>query len=188
MIQLVYHSFYLGEYDCTILGTNGIPIAMNTKPDSSTPPPIVEHSTIREEVYGIAHGARGIVKNNLSSFVVFIREQGVIGLAIGFLLGGAVSKTVSSFVDNVVNPIIGLALGKVTLSDRVFIAGDATIKYGTFITALVNLVMVGIVLFLMVKAYQSMEARKKTGENAPEAITEDIVLLREIRDALQSRS
>lgn len=134
---------------------------MNTKPDNISPPPILEHHSVREEVYSIANGARGIVKTKLESFVVFIREQGVIGLAIGFLLGGAVSKTVSSFVDNVVNPIIGLALGKVTLSDRVFIAGDATIKYGAFISSLIDFVIIAAVIYFVFKGLKIDRIDKK---------------------------
>jgi large conductance mechanosensitive channel len=67
----------------------------------------------------------GAVKGQFSGFIDFIREQGVVGLAIGFILGGAVSKTVSSLVDNVINPLIGIALGKVNLADRVLVVGSA---------------------------------------------------------------
>lgn len=91
------------------------------------------------------------MNEKLNGFVTFIREQGVIGLAVGFILGGAVSKTVSSLVDNIINPIIGLALGKVNLSDKSVIIGAASIKYGAFISTIIDFVVVAAVVYFVVK-------------------------------------
>lgn len=84
-------------------------------------------------------------------FVDFIREQGVVGLAVGFLLGGAVSKTVSSLVENVINPLIGLALGKVNLADKMTIVGSASLKWGAFISTIIDFVIVAAVIYFVVK-------------------------------------
>ncbi len=89
----------------------------------------------------------GVMKNQLSGFFDFIREQGVVGLAIGFILGGAVSKTVSSLVENVINPVIGILLGKVNLSDRVFVVGAATIKYGAFLSSIIDFIIIAAVVY-----------------------------------------
>jgi large conductance mechanosensitive channel len=89
----------------------------------------------------------GAVKGQFSGFIDFIREQGVVGLAIGFILGGAVSKTVSSLVDNVINPLIGIALGKVNLADRVLVVGSATLKYGAFISSVIDFVIIAAVIY-----------------------------------------
>lgn len=97
----------------------------------------------------------------LQGFIDFIREQGVIGLAVGFLLGGAVSKTVSSFVDNVINPLLGLALGKVNLSDKVFSTGNATIKYGAFITSIVDFLIIAAVVYFVFKGLRLDRIDKK---------------------------
>lgn len=88
----------------------------------------------------------------MKGFISFIREQGVVGLATGFILGGAVSKTVSSLVDNVINPIVGILLGKVALADKVLDVGGVALKYGAFISTLVDFVIVAGVVYFGVKS------------------------------------
>ncbi len=90
-------------------------------------------------------------KAQLQGFSTFIREQGVVGLAVGFILGGAVSKIVSSLVENVVNPLIGLALGKVDLADKAVSMGSATLKYGAFISTIVDFIIIAAVIYFGVK-------------------------------------
>ena len=85
----------------------------------------------------------------MHGFVTFIREQGVVGLAVGFILGGAVSKVVSSLVEHVINPIIGILLGRVNLVDMQLVVGSATIGYGAFISAIVDFVIVAAVLYFL---------------------------------------
>lgn len=92
------------------------------------------------------------MKNKLVGFTDFIREQGVVGLAVGFILGGAVSKIVSSLVENIINPLIGLALGKVDLADKMIQMGSATLKYGAFISTIVDFIIVAAVIYFGVKA------------------------------------
>ncbi len=93
-----------------------------------------------------------IIKGKVSGFMDFIREQGVVGLAIGFVLGGAVSKTVSSLVDNIINPLVGLLMGKVNLVDKVLVIGSATIKWGAFISTIIDFVIVAAVVYFGFKA------------------------------------
>lgn len=81
----------------------------------------------------------------------FIREQGVVGLAVGFILGGAVSKTVTSLVENVINPIVGLALGKVNLADKMTVIGSATLKWGAFISTIIDFIIVAAVVYFVIK-------------------------------------
>ena len=83
----------------------------------------------------------------MKGFINFIREQGVVGLAIGFILGGAVSKTVASLVENIINPLIGLALGKINLVDKVFILGSSTIKYGAFISTIIDFIIIAAIIY-----------------------------------------
>ncbi len=87
----------------------------------------------------------------MKGFLDFIREQGVVGLAVGFILGGAVSKTVSSLVENIINPIIGAILGKVDLTDKVFSMGGVALKYGAFISTIVDFVIIAAVVYFGVK-------------------------------------
>jgi len=91
------------------------------------------------------------MNTKLQGFLDFIREQGVVGLAVGFILGGAVSKTVSSLVDNIINPLIGVLLGKVALADKTFNIGEVYITYGAFISTLVDFVIIAAVVYFGVK-------------------------------------
>ncbi len=100
-------------------------------------------------------------KARLTGFAEFIREQGVIGLAIGFILGGAVSKTVSSFVENVANPIIGIFLGKVDLADKALRIGEITLKYGAFISSIIDFLIIAAVIYFGFKGLRLDRLDKK---------------------------
>ncbi len=105
-----------------------------------------------EKVKNMAPAPVGAVKDQFVGFINFIREQGVVGLAVGFILGGAVSKTVSSLVENVINPLVGILLGKVNLTDRALVVGSATLKYGAFISTLIDFVIIAAVVYFGVRA------------------------------------
>lgn len=92
------------------------------------------------------------MNQKLQGFVDFIREQGVVGLAVGFILGGAVSKTVASLVENIINPLVGALMGKVALADKAFNIGSIAIKYGAFISTMVDFVIIAAVVYFGVKA------------------------------------
>ena len=89
----------------------------------------------------------------MKGFIGFIREQGVVGLAVGFILGGAVSKLVASIVTDMVNPLITLALGSpeglVTAS---FSFGSAKFLYGDLLSALIDFLAVALVVYYGFKA------------------------------------
>lgn len=87
----------------------------------------------------------------MKGFVNFIREQGVVGLAVGFLLGGAVSRTVTSLVENVINPVIGLMLGKVNLAERIIVMNGTSLKYGAFISSVIDFIIVAAVIYFGIK-------------------------------------
>ena len=95
------------------------------------------------------------------NFLNFIREQGVVGLAVGFILGGAVSKMVSSLVENIINPLVGLALGKVNLADKMLTIGSSSLKWGAFISTLIDFVIIAMVVYFGVKALGLEKLDKK---------------------------
>ena len=102
-----------------------------------------------------------IIKGKMVGFMDFIREQGVVGLAIGFILGNGVSKTVSSLVDNVINPLVGLALGKVDLADKMIVIGSSKIKWGAFTASLVDFIIIAAVVYFGFKALRLDRLDKK---------------------------
>ncbi len=88
----------------------------------------------------------------MQGFINFIREQGVVGLAVGFILGGAVSKLVTAIVTDIVNPILGLALGTVAgLKAATLNIGSAQIMYGDLASVFIDFLTVSLVVYYIVK-------------------------------------
>ncbi|MFQ3548333.1 MAG: MscL family protein [Armatimonadota bacterium] len=84
----------------------------------------------------------------MKGFIDFIRKQGVAGLAIGFILGGAVSKVVASFVNDIINPLIGVLLGSSdSLSKASVKIGEVEILLGSFITTFIDFVIIALVVY-----------------------------------------
>jgi large conductance mechanosensitive channel protein len=85
-------------------------------------------------------------------FVNFIREQGVVGLAVGFILGGAVSKVVSAIVTDIINPILGVLLGSAEgLRAASIKIGSTKILYGDFISVIIDFIVIALVVYFGVK-------------------------------------
>lgn len=99
----------------------------------------------------------------MKGFVKFIREQGVIGLAIGFILGGAVSKVVSALVTDIINPIIGIVLGAADgLKAASIKLGSAKILYGDLISVVIDFLVIALVVYLGVKLIGLEKLDKKS--------------------------
>lgn len=100
----------------------------------------------------------------MQGFVDFIREQGVIGLAIGFILGGAVSKVVSALVTDIINPILSFALGSTEGLKQAYIAlGDARIMWGDFISVIIDFLIISLVIYFGFKGLGLDKLDKKKG-------------------------
>lgn len=98
----------------------------------------------------------------MKGFIEFIRQQGVVGLAVGFILGAAVSSLVNSLVTNLINPLIGVALGRVNLTDKAWHlsngkdliannADDLVVRYGAVISTFIDLIIIAAVVYFSVK-------------------------------------
>jgi large conductance mechanosensitive channel len=88
----------------------------------------------------------------MTGFLDFIREQGVVGLAVGFILGGAVSKVVTGLVEDVINPLVGLALGSAEgLKEASVMVGSAKVLYGALISTAIDFLIVALVVYFGVK-------------------------------------
>lgn len=98
----------------------------------------------------------------MKGFIDFIREQGVVGLAVGFILGGAVSKVVTAIVTDLINPLLGLALGAVGgLKNASFQIASARIMYGDFIGVTIDFIVVALVVYFGVKSLNLDKLDKK---------------------------
>jgi len=121
-------------------------------------------------------------------FVAFIMTGNVLMLAVAFVMGGLTKKVIDDFVSFIINPIIGAIVGKPEFSNTLKI-GKGLIQYGAFVNTVINLVITGLVLFLIVKTYDTYQNRKRAAgeEGAGVEPDEQVMLLREIRDALVLR-
>jgi len=104
-----------------------------------------------------------IVYNSLmKGFVEFIRERGVAGFAVGFILGGAITKVVSSFVSDIVNPLVGLVLSKTkTLESMQIQIGNARISWGHFLSVVIDFFIIAFVVYLLFKSLGLEKIDKK---------------------------
>lgn len=98
----------------------------------------------------------------MKGFVEFVRKAGVVGLAVAFILGAAITKTVTSLVEDIINPLIGLVLGKVNLASMSITVGDAHIMYGSFIGHVIDFVIVAAVVYFGVSAMKLDKLDKKS--------------------------
>jgi len=131
----------------------------------------------------------------LKEFRDFAMKGNLVDIAVAFVMGGAFGKVVTSFTEGVVSPLIGLifkadlSANMITLREQVLDAAGKVeteaivLKWGDFITAIINFLIVAFVMFLIIKALNSL--KKKEAAGPPAAPPEDITLLREIRDALK---
>jgi large conductance mechanosensitive channel len=126
----------------------------------------------------------------LKEFREFILRGNVLDLAVAVVIGAAFTSIVNSMVNDIIMPIIGVLMGGVDFSSLSITIGSAVISYGKFLQAVVNFLLVGIVLFLIIKSINNLQKlTTKPKEEAPAApvTPEDILLLREIRDQLKQR-
>lgn len=134
----------------------------------------------------------------LKEFKEFIMTKNVIELSIAVILAGAVGLVVTGFTNDIMMPIVGYFTGGMDFSDMKFVLAEAikdadgnvttpetAILYGKWINALINLVIVGFVLFIIGKAYKKTQKQKEEAPAAPPAPTKDQELLTEIRDLLK---
>ncbi len=100
---------------------------------------------------------------NIKDFIDFVREQGVVGLAVGFMLGGAVSKVVASLVSDIINPLLSVVLGAAgNFKDAFLQIGPIKLMYGNFIAVCVDFIVVALVVYYGVKVLGLDKIDKKT--------------------------
>ena len=137
----------------------------------------------------------------MQEFKEFAVKGNMVDLAVGVIIGGAFGKIVSSLVGDVVMPIVGRIVGGVDFGQLYLNLGDQTydtleaaekagaplVKYGAFINATIDFVIIAFVIFLAIKAINKLKRKEEEAPAEPAADPEDVVLLREIRDALKQR-
>jgi large conductance mechanosensitive channel len=123
----------------------------------------------------------------LKEFREFIMRGNVLDLAVAVIIGGAFGAIVTSLVNDIIMPLVGILMGGVDFSGLGIQVGSATVLYGNFIQAIINFLIIALALFLVIKAANRV-MRKKVEEPAPPAATAEEKLLTEIRDLLSAQN
>ncbi len=128
--------------------------------------------------------AKNKLKTGASDFKKFISRGDVVDMAVGIIIGAAFGKIVTSLVDDILMPVIGMIIGGVDFTDLSIKVGSATLKYGMFIQSIVDFLIVAFCIFLVVKIFEKF--KKQEAEKEPE-LADDVKLLTEIRDLLKNK-
>jgi large conductance mechanosensitive channel len=115
-------------------------------------------------------------------FKEFIARGNVVDLAVAVVIGAAFTGVVTSFTNDILMQIIAIVGGKPDFSEYTITINDAVIRWGSFATAVINFLIIGLAMFLVVKAINTLASLRQREEAEPEAT--EIELLTEIRDAL----
>ncbi len=130
----------------------------------------------------------------ISEFKEFIARGNVIDLATAVVIGAAFGKIVTALVDGIIMPLVGFLTGGVSVSDWKYVltpastdaagaaVAEVAVRYGLFIQTMIDFVLIAFVIFMVLKAYNRV---RKPAEAAPAGPTEEVLLLREIRDSLK---
>ena len=130
------------------------------------------------------------MKNFLKEFKDFIATGNLVEIAVAFILAIAVKAVIDAFMNGVVNPVIGAIVGKpnldnvLTFTVRKGTTNESIISIGVVLTQIISLVVVGLVLFMVVKAYNKMRKPAEVADTGPT----EVELLTEIRDELRARN
>ena len=143
----------------------------------------------------------------MGEFRSFLARGNVLDLAVAVIIGAAFTAIVTSLTGDLIMPLIGALVGKLDFSNYYVLlgpvpaeyhgpmsyaalktAGVPMLGYGAFLTALVNFLILAFIIFLLVKAVTRAMRRREAAADAPAAPSEEVLLLREIRDALKSRA
>lgn len=123
----------------------------------------------------------------LKEFRDFINRGSVIDLAVAVIIGIAFGAIITSLVNDIIMPLIGLILGGLNFAGLAIQVGQASIAYGKFIQAIVNFLIIAFVLFMLIRALNKMQPKKEAAPAAPPGPPADVKLLTEIRDLLKKQ-
>jgi len=128
----------------------------------------------------------------MSEFKSFAMRGNVVDMAVGIVIGAAFGKIVSSFVNDVLMPPIGLLLGGTDFSDLAIVLKEAsgevaavTINYGSFIQTVLDFVIIAFAIFMVIKAMNNMKKKEEAAPSEPPKSSAEVQLLTEIRDSLK---
>lgn len=127
------------------------------------------------------------MKNFILEFKQFAMRGNVIDLAVAVVIGTAFGRITSSLVDNIIMPFLGILMGGIDFSDHAFTFGKSTITYGVFIQSVIEFILIAFAVFVLVKVLSKVKETLITVEETTQTPlpSEEVLLLREIRDSLR---
>lgn len=128
----------------------------------------------------------------LKEFKEFAMKGNVVDLAVGVIIGGAFGKIVSSLVNDIIMPVLGLILGGMNLSDRNLLlhginGKTVTLNYGMFIQTTIDFLIIAFSLFIIIKAINKFNKKKEEKPAEPQKPSKEEEILSEIRDILKEK-
>jgi large conductance mechanosensitive channel len=132
------------------------------------------------------------VNKGISEFKEFIMKGNVVDLAVGVIVGGAFSKIVTSLVNDILMPVIGVIIGGIDFSNLSIDFLDAKIMYGSFIQQIIDFLIISLCVFIFVKIISKITTKKQNlqednEEKVEEKKSDEVMLLEEIRDLLKEK-
>lgn len=124
------------------------------------------------------------MKAFIREFKTFLNRGNVLDLAVGVIIGGAFKSITDSLTNDILMPLLGLLVNRVSFSDLTLTLGSATIAYGSFLEAVLNFIIMAFAVFCIVKAFNRLHRKKEEAAPAPKPSKEEL-LLAEIRDLLK---
>lgn len=125
----------------------------------------------------------------IKEFREFITKGNVLDLAIAVVMGAAFGKIVSSLVENIITPLVGILLGGVNLSSLSIPVGSAVVQYGAFVQAVIDFLIISFAIFMFMKMANSLFRKKQVNEEeVVEEVSATEQYLKEIRDLLQKNA
>ena len=132
-------------------------------------------------------GALNKGKKTISEFKEFIARGNVVDMAVGVIIGGAFGKIVTSIVDDILMPLIGMLIGGIDFTNLSAKVGEATVTYGNFIQNVIDFLIIAICIFIITKAINKFKKKEEPVPEEPKK-EENTLLLEEIRDLLKQKA
>ena len=128
------------------------------------------------------------LKKGASDFKTFISRGNVVDMAVGVIVGGAFGKIVTSLVNDILMPIVGVFLGGLNFTELSIKVGDASVAYGNFIQTIIDFLIIALCIFIMVKVFEKFKKKEEVAPKKEEPKKSDeVLLLEEIRDLLKAK-
>mgnify|MGYP004634433485 CR=1 FL=1 len=147
----------------------------------------IEKNKINKKMKEEIKKAKKDAQKEASEFKKFISKGNVVDMAVGVIIGGAFGKIVTSLVNDIITPAIGIIIGGLDFSNLSIQLGEAKIMYGNFIQTVIDFLIIAICIFTVIRIFERLKNKNKKEEAAPEQPkkSDEVLLLEEIRDLMK---